>query len=559
MTARNRHLINVLSTGILVTLITFVVLFWARWYCHMIRVSGLNEGVGKVRVSPTGLFPFENVKDPNLASPSSATAELNGVNGLLMGLGAPQYIESHVPGGPGSCVYRWELEEDGSRLYFDPSLGLMVYARRMQVADPNGAMRRRYVTQYAGPEGVAERPDEKLDRFVSPITDGFYANNPQTVYDSGYRRFFAIRWRDGSVKKGPELTQEHAVRPIQMGILQKNRFVLNVDLRDPQYKQPEGVKVQPGSSRPALHSPFPQMQSYPVLVLNSWGRIDLLNPDTLELTPGVGTLPRAPTLFPGQRMLRSAPDGVPAYCVYPVCGYQRESQKRWAYGGYIAAAASPDLTGVRLAAFDPNAHVAASEATYPGPDEIYFSLPGASLVTVVQYILENLHPLASLALSSLTASQVPATSAYQSLVLLPNSFVAMAARDAGFGLSNRIGTSLLLMLPAIGLGVLLAWRVSRDAARMGLSRQARTAWILGTFVLGLPAYVTYRLTRPNVALVTCPNCGLGRRPDFEKCQRCGSAWVVPELVPPAWRVIGEPEEQPCDEVPSKPEETISPA
>jgi hypothetical protein len=97
------------------------------------------------------------------------------------------------------------------------------------------------------------------------------------------------------------------------------------------------------------------------------------------------------------------------------------------------------------------------------------------------------------------------------------------------------------MLPAIGLGVFLSWRVSRDAFQMGLSKQERTLWTLGIFALGLPAYVTYRLTRPTVALVTCANCGLGRRADFEKCQRCGAPWVVPELTSPAWRVLGAPE------------------
>ena len=76
---------------------------------------------------------------------------------------------------------------------------------------------------------------------------------------------------------------------------------------------------------------------------------------------------------------------------------------------------------------------------------------------------------------------------------------------------------------------------------MGLSKQERTLWTLGAFALGLPAYITYRLTRPKVTLVTCANCGKSRRPDMDKCHRCGSPWVVPELTPPAWRVLGEPE------------------
>jgi hypothetical protein len=96
-------------------------------------------------------------------------------------------------------------------------------------------------------------------------------------------------------------------------------------------------------------------------------------------------------------------------------------------------------------------------------------------------------------------------------------------------------------LPAFLLSLLLAWRVTHDGARLGLSKNARAAWVAGTVAFGLPAYITYRLTRPKVALVTCANCGLGRRPDREKCQRCGSPWGVPELVPPAWRVLGEQE------------------
>jgi hypothetical protein len=121
---------------------------------------------------------------------------------------------------------------------------------------------------------------------------------------------------------------------------------------------------------------------------------------------------------------------------------------------------------------------------------------------------------------------------------------------------NRLAYSLLFMVPAIGLGVFLSWRVSRDAVRMGLSKQERTLWTLGAFTLGLPAYVTYRLTRPTVALVTCGHCGLGRRADFEKCQRCGAPWSVPELIPPAWRVLGEPEQ--VDMATPSPAEQASP-
>ncbi|MEN6576372.1 MAG: hypothetical protein ABFD90_08515 [Phycisphaerales bacterium] len=551
----NRHLINILSTGLLVMFLTLVGLFWARWCCHLLRLVAVQEEVWRVQISPTGLFPFEREDDPNLESPSSAAAQFYAVAGPFAELGAVKYVESHIPEGPGSNVYRWETEENGLRFYYDPSLCLLVRAERSDVRDPNGTTRRRYVTRFAGPEGMGETPDERLGRFTSPICDRFDID-PQMVYDGSCRCFFAIHWRDTLVRKGPKLTEKDASRPVQIGDLLKNPLVMSLTQRDSLYRQRGGDGLQPGSSRREFHAQLLQMDSWPRLVLNASGRIDLLDPGTLTLRPGVGSLPTPPTVF--QHPRPAGPEDVAAFSVCPVSVYLREAEKKWAYAGCVAAAASGDLTGLQLEVFDPNGRSVATQGMAPSPDEAYFSLPGASLLSIVQFGLENLHPLTSLMLSSLTASQVPATSAQRSLILLPNSFAAMAARDTELGRVTRLASSLLFMLPAIGLGIILGWRVSRDAIRMGLSKRANTLWVLGVFALGLPAYITYRLTQPKVSLVTCGSCGLGRRTDFEKCQRCGASWVVPELTPPAWRVLGEPEQ--AEEVsPSPAEETGSPA
>jgi hypothetical protein len=104
---------------------------------------------------------------------------------------------------------------------------------------------------------------------------------------------------------------------------------------------------------------------------------------------------------------------------------------------------------------------------------------------------------------------------------------------------EKFFASMVFAIPALLLVILLALWMDRDGGRLGLSKNERTAWIVGTIVVGLPAYITYRLTRPKDTFVTCANCGVGRRPDGEKCHRCGSPWVVPELVPPAWRVLDE--------------------
>lgn len=534
MNARNRHLINVLSTGVLVTILTLVGLFWFRWHLHLVRFAVLHEHTPRVQIRPTGLFPFESANDPNLTAPSGETVDWYATVGLFTGLGAPQYYLSNAPGAPGSNVLRWEEDEEGgTRFYFDPSLGLVVYGRMSDVRDPNGTTRRQYVMQFAGPEGIAEAPGEGLGRFISPVCDRVSVN-PQVVYDEAYARFFAVEWREGVVRKGPELTEADAVRPVQIGALHKNPWCLRMTVKFS--PRPEEQQSEAGQ---AFYARLPRGDSWPELVLDESGRIDLLDSATLTLTRGVGRLPKPLTFFENSKSV--GPKDVAAFSVYPVTVYQREAQKKWAYVGSIAATASRDLAGVQLTAFDPNGGTVSAATMHPSPDDVYLSLPGASLVTVLQYVVENVHPPAAMLLSSLTASNVPADSDYQSLVLVPNSFAAMAARDADLGRMNRFASSLFFMLPAIVLGVFLAWRVSRDALQMGLSKQERTLWILGAFVLGLPVYITYRLTRPTVAFVTCANCGQGRRADFEKCQRCGALWTVPELVPPAWRVLGEPE------------------
>jgi hypothetical protein len=113
----------------------------------------------------------------------------------------------------------------------------------------------------------------------------------------------------------------------------------------------------------------------------------------------------------------------------------------------------------------------------------------------------------------------------------------MVARDSQGNFAERLFSALGLMLPSIVLAIWLAGRVGKNAAVVGLSRNARLYWIVGTTAFGLVGYITYRLSRPKIALVTCANCGHPRRPDMDKCHRCGSPWHVPELIPPTWKVL----------------------
>jgi uncharacterized membrane protein len=168
---------------------------------------------------------------------------------------------------------------------------------------------------------------------------------------------------------------------------------------------------------------------------------------------------------------------------------------------------------------------------------VYFRPSWASAFTVGKYFVENLHPpILSLA-SYYTAYSFEAVAGHRGLFFLPNSFIAMQGRIDYGNFITRLLSALWFMSPSIIFSIWLVTRVSKDAVVVGLSNNVRLYWIIGTLAFGLAAYITYRLTRPKITLVTCLNCGKMRRPDMDRCHRCKSAWFVPELTPPAWRVL----------------------
>lgn len=551
MNARRYNIMHILATGVVVTLLVSLVLFLARFFCHMNQYALVSNAAGTLDVRPTGLFGGED--DPNVV-PCRVTARMYD-EGPLMVLGVAQYLQSRMPPGPDSRVYWRNPEGVDEWLYYDPSLGLIVHKGVAEIRQPDGSVNLRHFIDYAGPEGIAEAPTEELGRFLSPV-GGTYRMRPWVVYDRRLRRFYAIHWRERTVEKGPELPADSAHRPVRLGVLEKNWMCLDVVFTPPSVKgQPGHVldtrayaekEIRP-SILTAIGGPFPMTDLLPVL--DASGRINLLDSGTLEFVGVAGRLPAPATFFSSSGS--AGPDDLAAFSVMLLSVPEHRGSAEWRHAGCAVAALSRELTALRLDVFDPNGRSVASKQT-----AAYSELPGASAWTAAEFVIENVHPPVLLLASYFTASSSEATAGYRSLFLLPNSFVAMKARDISVGWAGRFGMSLVFMLPAVGLAVFLAGRVAWDAERVGLSREARVSWLFGTLALGLPAYLTYRLTQPKVALVTCRNCGLGRRPDQERCHRCGSPWVVPELAPPAWRVLGE-QEQEGERLPSGTQETTS--
>ena len=200
--------------------------------------------------------------------------------------------------------------------------------------------------------------------------------------------------------------------------------------------------------------------------------------------------------------------------------------------GYITASVSRQGMWTSVAVFDKDGNKIKSADS----KSTFFDAPGGPALTITKYIFESLHPPVLTLASFFTAYSFEARSSHRALFLMPNSFVAMA-RDYEGNVFYMLLIVLLLMLPGIVFAGLLGWRVERDAKTIGLSRNARQLWLAGTLFFGLPAYITYRLIRPKITFVTCVNCGKPRRTDTGNCHQCGSKWDVPELTPPAWRVV----------------------
>jgi hypothetical protein len=552
MNGLKRATVNVLAAGVVVVILMSAALFWGRWLCAMQRADLLPEADRKAMVELPLSLAWTQGEDPNVCLPRYLAAEMTprppSVT-CLLGLGAVQYVEQHLPGGSCSDVYRWNSEPEGATsVYYDQSLGLIVYQGIEKQPGADGTQALRRFTYYAGPEGIGKQPEEKLGRFRSPVADHSMLQ-PQIVYDRALRRFFAIEWSEQTVRKGPALLPDDAHQPVQIRTLWRNPATFDL--------LPRVAPRETQGDKSILLGAFFSTGDR-LLVLDASGRIDLLNSETLEFVGMAGRLASPTPLFGFPRPTR--PEDVIFYAAFPIGVSRGNAGQGRTYAGCAVATVSREATGLRLDVYDANGKSVGSNdmsfrpytetadgkvartRSVPSTEAAYSDLPGAQVLTVAKFTLENLHPPVFLLASYLAGPNLEATASYRSLLLLPDSFVAMSARDAHAGRVERASRAFFLALPAFLLSLLLAWRVTRDGARLGLSKNARVAWVAGTVLFGLPAYITYRLTRPRITLVTCANCGVGRRPDREKCHQCGSPWVVPELVPPAWRVLGEPEE-----------------
>jgi hypothetical protein len=545
MKVPQNYCVKVLATGLIVLILLSLPLFWARWLCKSLLGGIMPMEYRTVDITPSGLVPSEIESDPNVLRHAMVHAHIIHPE-VSQVLGIADYFSEKVLKGYHSRIDYFNNEgTHRTWIYFDKSTGQINCRRPNDEKMPDGTLIKKEIQSFIGPEGVSEIPDNKLGRFTSPVVDFSEINMGQlTLYDKKLRQFFAVRFRqDVELIKGTQLPKDDPRCPVEIGILSKNPYILDLCWTPPTIKTSENNQYRMPYSR-RVHTPIRETDSdyrpdkY-LLVLDESGRIDLLDKDTLELTGPAGRLPAPETLFPANKNV--TPDDLLAYRVLPVA--LKEDHK---YRGLLAAAVSREGTALALAIFDEKGNCIDSEITKirggrrggtPSSRAVLFSFPGAPAITFIKFLLENLQPPILSVASYFTADSFEAASGHRALLLLPNSFIAMKGRDARENIAIKFLYALLLISPSIALAILLAVRISKDAAFVGLSRKTRRWWIFGTIAFGLVGYITYRLTRSKITLVTCANCGKPRRPDTDICHNCDSKWDVPELTPPAWRVL----------------------
>ena len=536
------HLVKVLTTGFVVLVLLSLPLFWARYACEITLEEMMLRDFREVTFEPSGLVPPEIENDPNVVRHSQVNAGMR--TEAPLSLGIVDYFIARSPGGRWSNVYRYD-RDDQDWMYFDEETGQIVFLETHKVKMPDKTVSVRKTQRYAGPEGISEIADKTLGRFIDPIISR-WPSRALILYDKKLRCFFRIE--EKTVVKGPQLGDDDPHKPVQIGMLRKNFPFLRLDweppMRNATPEEREGRGFRPRAgfpySRSIVHRSGYYPADHPLLVLDESGRIDLLDKQTLTFSGIAGRLPVPESVFPSRKSV--TPKDLMAYEVLSLA-FNTDRK----YRGMFAAGVGREGTGMTLAVFNEEGQLIKrgytkstdrrGRRTIASSKAVFWEVPWAPATTAAKYLLENLHPPLLSVASYFTADSFEAASGHRALFLLPNSFIAMEGRDTTGNFAGRFVIGLFLILPSITLAILLAWRVGKNAFALGLSENARLYWIIGTLGFGLAAYITYRLTRPKITLVTCQNCGKLRRPDMAKCHRCGSKWHVPELTPPAWRVL----------------------
>jgi len=554
------YCVNVVATGFVVLILLSLPLFWGRLICETSLRTRMPRGGNYLSIKPSGLVPSAIERDPNTAIQSHISAGMYSKGAGFDFLGIDDYVFTRAL-------------KDLKTIHYYNTYGGGDFSFDLKTGNFSKRVRRdTTVDLYAGPEGISQTQDKSLGRFIEPIIDDIY-EDVMIVYDKKLRRFFKIDFSKKTVVKGPELTENDKYNPVQIGRLSKARYLHRTEWSDSLYLNwsPPNQEVLKRPKKNSSYTGGPSKYEYKplvkrnylrragpyLLVLDETGRIDLLDKQSLEFAGIAGHLLAAETYFGSSDDV--GPKDLLSYEVEPVAFDSNDQYSEEFYRGICVAGVCREGTAITLGVFDKTGKlikIKHSLITYiteykddrrkptPSSKAVYWAVAWAPFNTMLKYSLENLQPPILSVVSYLTADCFDASSGYRALFILSNSFAAMKGRAVEGNDFALFIEMLLLILPSLLFSIWLSVKVTKNAKVVGLSENAKTCWLIGTICFGLSAYITYRLTRPKITLVTCENCGKPRRPDMTNCHRCNSRWHIPELLAPDWRVLNGKTEQP---------------
>ena len=568
------NLINIIATGFIVMVLLSLLLFCGRFFFWANLIDNMPENSLGIIIRPSGLVPGEPAPQqvasvirsetvppgPNEPNFRYSQVYIGRNKGIVIGsaIGALWDITAEVfpYRDANERVYYSYGGEGNSYICMDNRSGLII--RHYNSFEPNDESMPGETEYFAGPNGISEKAESSLGRFYDPVVTAGWNPNRICLYDKKTRRFYVIDFAGGSVGKGFQLAQGDNREPIanyQTAGIEKwsNNMGLNVTWIGPEVWNAEkarweGQRVFLSGSERTSHGhglvSWGDFTDTYVPVLDKTGRIYIYNTKGESLVQA-GYLPVPKSLFgSGQQNEIANPRNVLAYEVWPIYAIQRlpddpkKSPKNFdvKYLGMNVACVSREGTAMTVAIFDPNGRmICRGDTTSNGISTAETVYSEARLPKPILFLLENLQPPVFEIASYFCGDRIEPSAGHRALFILPNSFVGMLGRYNGTKFDKEVFLP-QLMGPSLILSIWLAFRVRKDAKIIGLSGTAKKWWTVGAIAFGLPAYITYRLTRPKETLVTCQNCGNMRRPDMEICHRCGSKWEVPELTPPNWRI-----------------------
>lgn len=559
----------IIATGFVVLVLLSLPFFWARWLCKMYLNNSYSKYHGlTLRLSKCGFLSPDLLRKSTGYNEYDFSGEVELKPGEMSFLGISEYFEAKKSGGYlYNLSYRDKYnkfekkrenhdkkELEKTWVYFDKKINQIFcqYTVRENLPDTMSKV----VKLYAGPEGISDTADEKLGRFFSPLINlgKWDWRQPLIIYEQKSRRFFKINFVEKTIIKGPQLSKDDSHKPAKIGLERKNPSLFDLEC-DPATikishqeaeKKPAAYKFLDNYYIDTLDYDYGYRMGQYLPIIDKTGRIDLLDREKLEYDGIAGYLPAPPSFFPQRKFV--TPKDLLAYEIFPLA-----LDTDYKYRGMFVASVCREGTDIALTAFDENGKLikqnnsetwernskygSRNPKMISAGRSIFINEPRGPILGIAKFLLENLQPPILSIVSYFTAYSFEAASGYRALFILPNSFIAMKGRDVSGNIADSFIAAMLLILPSIILSTILAQQVSVNANNIGLSRNVRLFWLIATFSFGLAGYITYRLTRPKITLVTCANCGKTRRPDMDKCHRCGSKWDVPELTPPKWRVL----------------------